>query len=140
MHRMLNVALLTSMITAAQTAVSEDAQYKLTVFAATDCPIAGRTARTLSVNLSALRKRDVKVLIVFPNAYETKESVTKWLKDHGLSGVGYSLSSEDAKNLKVRTTPTTVLHRGNTVVYTGKLTERDDTEKSGRFYPILAVD
>lgn len=140
MHRILTAALLSSMITATQTTMSDGAQYKLTVFAATDCPVAGRTARTLSANLVALRKREIAIRIVFPNANETKETVTKWLKDHGLSGVGYSLSTEDAKNLNVRTTPTTILQRGKTVVYTGKLSERDDTEKSGHLYPVLAVD
>ena len=140
MHRILTAALLSSMITATQTTMSDGAQYKLTVFAATDCPVAGRTARTLSANLVALRKREIAIRIVFPNANETKETVTKWLKDHGLSGVGYSLSTEDAKNLNVRTTPTTILQRGKTVVYTGKLCERDDTEKSGHLYPVLAVD
>ena len=75
------------MITAAQTAVSEDAQYKLTVFAATDCPIAGRTARTLSVNLTALRKRDIKNWIVVPNGHTTKALVTQCVQDHGLSVV-----------------------------------------------------
>ena len=100
MHRILTAALLSSMITATQTTMSDGAQYKLTVFAATDCPVAGRTARTLSANLVALRKREIAIRIVFPNANETKETVTKWLKDHGLSGVGYSLSTEDAKELK----------------------------------------
>ena len=140
MHRILTAALLSSMITATQTTMSDGAQYKLTVFAATDCPVAGRTARTLSANLVALRKREIAIRIVFPNANETKKTVTKWLKDHGLSGVGYSLSTEDAKNLNVRTTPTTILQRGKTVVYTGKLCERDDTEKFGHLYPVLAVD
>jgi len=140
MHRMLTVALLSSTITPTLTTMSDGTKYKLTVFAATDCPVAGRTARMLSANLTALRKRDIAIWIVFPNANETIETVTKWLKDHGLSGVDYSLSPDDAQSLNVRTTPTTILRRGKTVVYTGKLCERDDTVKSGYLYPVLAVD
>lgn len=137
---MLTVTLLSSIISATQTTVSDRVQYKLTVFAATDCPIAGRTARTLSVNLNALQKRDVSIAIVFPNTDETKETVSKWMKDHGLSGVAYRLSPDAAQSMNVRTTPTTILQRGKTVVYTGKLSQRDDTDKSGHVYPILAVD
>jgi hypothetical protein len=59
--------------------------------------------------------------------------------DHGLTGIEASLSSSIAKQLNIRTTPTTVLYRGTSIVYRGKLSERDDPARPGTHYPAAAI-
>lgn len=140
MRKLLTFTLLAALMTTSDSKANDAEQVKLTIFAATDCPIAGRTARTLSLNLASLRKGGIAISIVFPNAYETKDSITKWMNEHGLNGVEASLSSGLAKQLNVRTTPTSVLQKGTSVVYTGKLSERDDPAKPGIIYPLAAMN
>ena len=139
MRHFLSFALLGTMITASGSKAFDTGKVTLTMFVATDCPIAGRAARTLSSNLSSLRKSGVSIRVIFPNSYETKESISKWMTEHGLSGIETSLSPDIAKRLNIRTTPTTVLQKGSAVVYAGKLSERDDPAKPGILYPIAAM-
>lgn len=139
MRNLVTVAVLASLVCATGSVASESNKLKLTVFFATDCPIAGRTARTLAAQRTTLGKSNVSIAIVFPNAYERKDITDKWMKEHGLDGIGYTLSSDIAVHYKIRTTPTTLLMRGTSVLYTGKLSERDNPEKPGILYPIRAL-
>lgn len=139
MRNLATVAVLASLVSATGSVASESNKLKLTVFFATDCPIAGRTARTLATQRATLGKSNVSIEIVFPNAYERKDITDKWMKEHGLDGIGYTLSSDIAVHYKIRTTPTTLLMRGTSVLYTGKLSERDNPEKPGILYPIRAL-
>lgn len=139
MRNLATVAVLASLVSATGSVASESNKLKLTVFFATDCPIAGRTARTLATQRATLGKSNVSIAIVFPNAYERKDITDKWMKEHGLDGIGYTLSSDIAVHYKIRTTPTTLLMRGTSVLYTGKLSERDNPEKPGILYPIRAL-
>lgn len=139
MRNLATVAVLASLVCATGSVASESNKLKLTVFFATDCPIAGRTARTLAAQRATLGKSNVSIAIVFPNAYERKDITDKWMKEHGLDGIGYTLSSDIAVHYKIRTTPTTLLMRGTSVLYTGKLSERDNPEKPGILYPIRAL-
>lgn len=131
--------ILASLLCSSIPVASDSENLKLTVFLATDCPIAGRTARTLSSQLGSLRKHSVTVETVFPNTDETKESVAQWIKEHGLEGVQYSLTSDLVTRYKIRTTPTTLVMRGNVVIYSGKISERDNPAKPGTIYPLAAV-
>lgn len=139
MRNLATIAVLASLVCATGSVASESNKLKLTVFFATDCPIAGRTARTLAAQRATLGKSNVSIEIVFPNAYERKDVTDKWMKEHGLDGIGYTLSSDIAVHYKIRTTPTTILMRGTSVLYTGKLSERDNPEKPGILYPIRAL-
>jgi hypothetical protein len=140
MRQLLTFSCLTAMMVATGTVASDTKDFKLTLFAATDCPIAGRAARILSMQLPSLRKSGVSIRIVFPNAAEKQSTVTKWMIEHGLSGIEASLSSDIAKQLNIRTTPTAILQRGAVVVYSGKLSERDDSARPGTHYPAAAVE
>ncbi|MFM7187147.1 MAG: hypothetical protein ACKO14_04965 [Armatimonadota bacterium] len=139
MRNLVPTAVLASIVYTSGSIASDSNKLRLTVFLATDCPIAGRTARLLSTQLSILRKSNVGIEIVFPNAYETKENTDKWIREHGLAGLGYSLSFDSAVHYKIRTTPTTLLTRGTSVLYTGKLSERDDSNRPGIVYPVRAL-
>ena len=139
MRQLLTVSCLTALMIATGTVASDTKDCKLTLFAATDCPIAGRAARILSMQLPNLRKRGVSIRVVFPNSAEKQSLVTKWMIEHGLSDIEASLSSDIAKQLNIRTTPTTVLHRGAKVIYRGKLSERDDPARPGTHYPAAAL-
>ena len=139
MRNIVTVGVLTSLVCVTGSVASESNKLKLIVFLATDCPIAGRTARTLASQRVSLRKSQVSIEIVFPNASERKDVTANWMKDHGLDGVAYTLSSDIAKDYKIRTTPTTLLVRGTSVLYTGKLSERDNPEKPGSIYPIRTI-
>lgn len=139
MRNFMTVGILTSLVCTTGSVASESNKLKLTVFLATDCPIAGRTARTLAAQRPILKKSNVSIEIVFPNAYERQDNTDKWMKDHGLDGVPYTLSPDIAKDYKIRTTPTTLLVRGSSILYTGKLSDRDNPDKPGTLYPILAI-
>ncbi len=140
MRNLVSIGLTAALVSLSGSVASESKDLKLTAFFATDCPIAGRAARTLAMQLQTLRKQNVSVEIVFPNANEQRAAVAAWMKEHGLNDVAFSLSAASAERNKILTTPTTLLHRGKVLLYIGKLSERDNPAKPGTVYPVKVLE
>lgn len=106
---------------------------------ALDCPIAGRTARTIALQLTALQRAGIQIDLVFPNtpASDNKQVIT-WLREHGLTAMSPRYKMRPNIAAVITSTPSVVLESGNKILYQGRFSEFDQPSKPGSIYPLLA--
>lgn len=125
----------------AGTAPKVSGKTQLYAVLAMDCPIAGRTARTIAMKLTALQGAGIQLSVVFPNSPPSdNKKVVLWLREHGLAKISPRYVMRPDIAVLIKSTPSVVLESGKNVLYQGRFSEFDQPSKPGSIYPLLAVN